>query len=75
MNDIDKQLKELRQQIIDLNERVADLEHKGDRITVYESLYLLNSETLEKDLNSLMTRIKELTMKLGRVEITVCDTP
>jgi chromosome segregation ATPase len=75
MNNIEKQLKELRQQIIELDDRVADLEHKDDRITVYEALYLLNSEDLEKNLKSLLARIKELTMKLGRVEITISDTP
>jgi len=73
--EIEEQLKEMRQQIIELDDRVDDLEHKDDKITVYEALYLLNNETLEKDLNSLMARIKELTMKLGRIEITICDTP
>ena len=75
MNEIDKQFKELRQQIVELNERVADLEHKDDRITVYEALYLQNSEDLEKNLKSLMERIRQLTKKLGRVEIVISDTP
>jgi chromosome segregation ATPase len=75
MNDIEKQFKELRQQIVDLSERLELLEHKDDHITIYESLYLLNSEDLEKNLKSLVARIKELTMKLGRIEITISDTP
>ena len=74
LNDKDL-LAQLEQQVFDLDVRVTDLEHKDDYITIYEALYLLNNATLEKDLNSLMERIRELTKKLGRIEITICDTP
>jgi archaellum component FlaC len=70
-----EQIQELQQQFIELDNRVADLEHKDDRITIYEALYLLNSEDLEKNLKMLMTRIRQLVKKFGRIEITICDTP
>ena len=71
MNELD----EIKMQIIELDNRVANLEHREEGITIYEALYLLNNATLERDLVSLMKRIKELTIKLGRIEITICDTP
>ena len=73
--DIVNELAEIKMQIIELDNRVADLEHREAGITLYESLYLLNNATLERDLKSLMERIKELVIKLGRIEITICDTP
>lgn len=72
---IEKKLEEIKNQICELDDRVADLEHRDEGITVYEALYLLNNATLERDLKSLMERIKELVIKLGRIEITICDTP
>lgn len=69
------ELEQIKIQLHELDDRISDLEHREEGITIYEALYLLNSATLEKNLNSLMERIKELVTKLGRIEITISDTP
>ena len=70
---IDKKLKELTTQICELDDRILALEKEGDGITIYDAMILLNSETLEQDLNSLMNHIRQLTKKVGALQIVLSD--
>lgn len=70
---LEKKLKELTTQICELDDRLSALEKEGYDITIYDALILLNSETLERDLKSLMNRIRQLTKKVGAIQIVISD--
>lgn len=67
------ELEEMRNQIIELDDRLSALENEGEGITIYDAMVLLNSETLERDLKSLMNHIRQLTKKVGALQIVLSD--
>lgn len=68
-----KEIEEIKNQIIELDDRISFLENKEQSIIIYDALILLNSADLEKNLSSLMNHIRTLTKRVGKIQIVISD--
>ena len=67
------ELEQIKIQLHELDDRLSFLENQGQGITIYDAMILLNSETLERDLKSLMNHIRTLTKRVGKIQIVISD--